>query len=56
MGVMVCVGSAGPSETSVWPGSILPGPVMMMMHQETTVPGELIAWCKDAGISLLHGD
>ncbi len=50
------VGSTDPSESFVRPGSIFFGPAVMMMHQETTVPGELIAWCKDAGISLLHGD
>ncbi len=50
------VGSKNPSQSFVWLKSILPGPAMMMIHQETTVPGGLIASCKKARMSLLHGD
>ncbi len=50
------VNSKDPKECFVWLESILPDPAVMMMHQKTTVPGGLIVCCKEAGMSLLHGD
>ncbi len=41
-----------PMEGIVLRGRVLPGGAVTM-HQETTVPGGLVACCKDAGMSLL---